>query len=98
MDTDRRFRPYVGVWDVNMPGKDGGDVAVAIGADRDLAETPIVFFTSLVSPDEAELRDSSAKGPQFVAKKGDPAVLVRTIASVLADASAARPIRLSDPN
>jgi CheY-like chemotaxis protein len=96
--TARRFRPDVIVLDVNMPGKDGGDVAAEIRADADLAGTPILFFTSLVSAEEAEEREPSGKAKQFLSKKADPAVLIRTITTVLAHAAAAKPIRIFVPD
>jgi CheY-like chemotaxis protein len=92
--TARRFKPDIILLDVNMPGKDGGDVAVEIREDGELAGTPILFVTSLVSPEEAETCEPSAKGEHFVSKKADPAVLIRTIANVLTRAQAAKPIRL----
>jgi CheY-like chemotaxis protein len=95
--TARIFRPDVIVLDVNMPGKDGGDVAAEIRADRDLAGTPILFFTSLVSPEEAEEQDPTGHGKHFLSKKADPAILVRTITNVLAQSAAAKPIRLFIP-
>jgi CheY-like chemotaxis protein len=95
--TARSFRPDLILLDVNMPGKDGGDVAGEIRSDADLARTPILFFTSLVSPEEAENREPTAKVEHFVSKKADPAVLIRTIANVLTRAQAAKPIRLVLP-
>jgi CheY-like chemotaxis protein len=94
LETARRFRPDIMLLDVNMPGKDGGDVAAEVRADRDLSGTPILFFTSLVSPQEAEDKEPSGKGEHFLSKKADPAVLIRTIANVLERAAAAKPIRL----
>jgi two-component system response regulator MtrA len=92
--TARHFRPHIIVLDVNMPGKDGADVAAEIRADGDLAGTPILFHTSLVSPEEAEDRARSGMEKQFLSKKADPAVLTRTIKNVLDRAAAAKPIRL----
>jgi CheY-like chemotaxis protein len=96
--TARRFRPQIILLDVNMPGKDGGDVAAEIRSDVDLAGTAILFLTSLVSPEEAENQEPSPKGKHFLSKKAAPTVILRTIASVLAQASAAKPIRLVVPN
>ena len=92
--TARRFKPEVVLLDVNMPGKDGGDVAAEIRADGQLAGTPIVFFTSLVSPEEAEDRKPSRNRELFLSKKADPALVVRTIASVLEQEAAAKPVRI----
>lgn len=92
--TARRFKPEVVLLDVNMPGKDGGDVAAEIRADGQLAGTPILFFTSLVSPEEAEDRKPSRNGELFLSKKAEAAVVVRTIASVLEQTAAAKPVRV----
>src|SRR4051795_2929238 len=59
--TARRFQPHVIVLDVNMPGKDGGDVAAEIRADKNIGATPILFLTSLVSPEEAADHEPSRK-------------------------------------
>jgi DNA-binding response OmpR family regulator len=96
--TARHFRPQIILLDVNMPGKDGGDVAAEIRSDIDLAGTAILFLTSLVSPEEAEDQEPSPRGGNFLSKRAAPAVLLRAVASVLARASAAKPIRLVVPN
>ena len=50
--TAREFRPQFVLMDVDMPGKDGGDVAAEFRADPDFARTPLVFLTSLVASTE----------------------------------------------
>ena len=50
----RSFRPDVILLDIEMPGKDGGDVAAQIEADAELQRTPILFLTALVTKAEAE--------------------------------------------
>lgn len=86
--TARSFRPHVVLLDIDMPGKGGGEVATEIRSDPDLGGTPILFFTSLLSPQEADAREPSAGGERFVAKSANPAVLIRTIESVLTAAPA----------
>jgi len=80
----REFRPDMILLDVDMPGKDGGEVAREIEADASLGRTPILFFTSLISRDEAGQREVLRGGMRFLAKPVNPKVLVDTIDRILA--------------
>ncbi len=77
--TAREFRPDLALLDVDMPGKDGGTVAAEIEADPDLANTRVVFVTSLVAKNEAGIRG----GRPFVSKPVDLAVLLATVKEML---------------
>jgi len=85
----RSFRPDLVFLDVDMPGKDGGEVAAEIQADPDLVNTQIVFLTSLMasqgSGDKAIIRD----GFTFLAKPTTPVALDRTIREMLVRAGSA---------
>ena len=50
----RDFKPDVIFLDIEMPERDGGDVAVQIETDLQLQRTPIVFLTALVTKTEAK--------------------------------------------
>jgi two-component system OmpR family response regulator len=89
LDAAREFRPDLILLDVGMPGKDGGEVAREIKNDAALRPIPIVFFTSLVSQDEAGDRESVRGGMRFLAKPVDPSVLVATVDRVLTGAAQA---------
>lgn len=77
--TAREFRPDLVLLDVDMPGKDGGTVAAEIGADRDLAHTPIIFVTSLVARHESGLRGKE----RFLGKPVAPADLLAAVRQTL---------------
>jgi len=77
--TAREFRPQFVLMDVDMPGKDGGDVAAEFRADPDFARTPLVFLTSLVASTEL----TTLGDDKFLAKPVDPQLLIRTINSML---------------
>lgn len=79
------FRPDLILLDVDMPGLDGGDVARQIRDDSSLRETPIIFFTSLVSRTEAGHGIISRGGENFLAKPVDPGLLVRCVHEVLTE-------------
>src|SRR5207302_7321614 len=64
--TARWFRPDLVFLDVMMPDLDGGDIARQIEADALLQGTPIVFFTGLVSDEEAG--SNRIGGYRFIAK------------------------------
>jgi DNA-binding response OmpR family regulator len=81
----REFRPEMILLDVDMPGQDGGEVAREIEADPTLRGTPILFFTSLISPLEAGSRIVMRGGLRFLAKPLNPKVLVQIIDEVIGE-------------
>ena len=83
MATARQFRPDLILLDVDMPGKDGGQVAAEFKADRCFANVPIVFQTSLVSPNEAKNEAVMRGGMPFLAKPINPQALSRTLRDLL---------------
>lgn len=82
------FRPDMIFLDVDMPGKDGGQVACEMQADPILKSVPIVFLTSLVSQAEAGERAQVVDGRRFLAKPVSARVLLEVVDSVLADTAA----------
>lgn len=84
LSAARAFRPDMVLLDVDMPGKDGGEVALEIQGEPMLRGVPIVFLTSLVSTAEAGQRETVRGGMRFLAKPVDPRVLVETVDRVLA--------------
>ena len=79
----RSLRPQAILLDVDMPGKDGGEVAREIAADRELAKTPIMFLTSLISSNEAGQHEVVRAGKWFLAKPVRPDVLVKSVARLI---------------
>ena len=82
----REFRPEMILLDVDMPGKDGGEVAREIQADPVLRGVPIVFLTSLVSSAEAGGGETLRGGMRFLAKPVNLKLLIDTVDRVLAGA------------
>jgi CheY-like chemotaxis protein len=79
----REFRPDLCIFDVDMPGKDGGTLAREVRADPAFAELPIIFLTSLVSPQEAGTKPMVSGGFPYLAKSVDIAVLQRCIEEMM---------------
>ena len=84
----REFRPEMILLDVDMPGKDGGQVARELKDDTTLRATPILFFTSLISHAEAGERETVRGGMRFLAKPVDPKILIATVDRILAGEAA----------
>lgn len=81
--TARAFCPDLILLDVEMPGKDGGDIAAELGMDPILSKVPIVFLTSLISQNEAGMRN----GTRFLSKPVSPQVLLQTVREALPKAA-----------
>ena len=83
------FRPALILLDVDMPGKDGGDVAREIRATAALRSVEIVFLTSLVSRAEAGEGVISRGGERFLPKPVNSKVLIEVIDRALQTTPAA---------
>ena len=76
--TALHFRPNLVLLDVDMPGKDGGAVYTEMSKHPILANTPVIFVTSLVSKDETGVRN----GRRYLSKPVDPNTLLETVRSL----------------
>jgi two-component system response regulator MtrA len=77
--TARAYRPHVVILDVDMPGKDGGDVATELRDDAFLKDVPIIFLSSLVTSTEVGVRD----GAFYLAKPVEARILIKTVWTAL---------------
>lgn len=84
----RQFRPELMLLDVDMPHKDGGDLARDIKSDAILAGVPVLFLTGLLSKSEAGEGEIECGGMPFLAKPVMPEVLLATVAKLLSGAIA----------
>jgi len=81
----REFQPHMILLDVDMPGKDGGEVARELKTDPATRATPVMFLTSLISKVEGGQRETVRGGMRFLAKPVDAKALVETVDRMLAD-------------
>ena len=79
LETARAFRPDLIFLDIVMPDADGAALAAKIGNDPQLAGTPIVFLTALVSRHETKGGSTQIAGRPFLAKPVDPDTVLACI-------------------
>ena len=82
--TARTFKPDLALLDVDMPGKDGGDVAREMKADPLLKDVAVIFLTSLVRKHEAGVRQVPGGNERFLSKPTDSQTLLGAIEEALA--------------
>ena len=71
--------PNVILCDIDMPGMSGGDVAAELSGDSATARIPLIYLTSLVSPEEAQDLGGQVGGRPGVSKRAPLSELVKTI-------------------
>src|SRR5260370_330742 len=88
LETARSFKPDLVIVDLIMPQEDGLEVAAQLEADSALHGVPIVFATTLITPEEA--RDSRRiNGHRIVAKPARRFDLLRIVEESLPCCAAA---------
>ena len=88
LETARSFRPDLVLVDLIMPQADGPEVAAQLEADWALHGVPIVFVTTLITPEEA--RDvRRINGHRIVAKPARRSDLLRIVEESLPCCAAA---------
>ena len=75
----RIFQPDLILLDVMMPEMDGGEIAARLRADPLLRETPVIFFTAIVSNEETEGHEMVKGTYPFLAKPVDVGELKKSI-------------------
>mgnify|MGYP006382839147 CR=1 FL=1 len=78
--TCLEFHPDLVLLDVEMPIKDGGQLAADLQSHPKLRHIPVIFLTSLVTKEEA---NQNGSGSMFLSKPIPVAELVARIRSVL---------------
>ena len=74
-----QFQPEIMLLDVDMPVKDGGDLAREAARDPRLRDVPILFLTGLVSHAEARTAPLESGGMRFLAKPVELTLLLAEV-------------------
>jgi CheY-like chemotaxis protein len=61
--------PDLVLCDIDLPGKDGGDISAALFANPQTRGIPVVFLTALVSPDDLRARGNQLAGRSAISKQ-----------------------------
>ena len=80
----RKQRPDLIVCDLDMPGMNGGQVAAALKQDSALGATPVLYLTSMLSPQEVKGLGGIVGGHRSISKRAPIPELVATINEALA--------------
>jgi DNA-binding response OmpR family regulator len=75
VNTSVEFMPHLVLLEVDMPGKDGGEVYAEMRRHPSLLNVPIIFVTSLIRRSEAGVRH----GRRYMAKPVDPTLLLAAV-------------------
>lgn len=79
--TALQFKPDAMLFDVDMPGLSGGDLARYAAENAHLLNVPILFLTGLLTHDDTGNGAIESGGQQFLAKPVDPDELLASIDS-----------------
>lgn len=79
----RREQPDLILCDIEMPGMDGGDISAAVYAEDGLRDIPMLFLTSLVSPQDLEVLQGQLGGRSAISKHAPVNQLIARIESLI---------------
>lgn len=82
IELARSEQPDLVLCDIDMPRMGGGDVSAALADDPFTTAIPLVYLTSLVSPEEARELGGQVGGRPGVSKRAPLSELVRVIDQV----------------
>jgi CheY-like chemotaxis protein len=80
----REYRPDLVILDVDMPGKDGGEVAAELRNDPQLRRIPLLFLSGIVPSLDCGAREDG----HYLPKPLEPQSLANTLRAILSPASA----------
>ncbi len=83
LNLARSAPPDLVLCNVEMPGMDGGSLACAMQEEPVLQKLPLIFLSSLISPQENATRPTLGRWP-IVSKQSAFEIIVRRIDAVLA--------------
>jgi DNA-binding response OmpR family regulator len=89
----REFRPDLAILDVDMPGKDGGEVATEFKNDPVLQDVTLIFMSGLISEKDKGVRNGAVYLPKPFPLLALHQVVEIVLAGRLSRAQASKPRR-----
>ena len=77
-------KPDLVLCDIELPGMDGGDISAALFAHAETRDIPLVFLTSLVSPQELQAKGNQLAGRGAISKQSSIEEIAARIRASLA--------------
>ena len=77
--ANREFQPHLWLFDVDMPGITGPELAKKLKKEPGCSATPTIFLTSLVSVDESGENELVSNGNRYLAKAAPIETIARCI-------------------
>lgn len=85
----RIFQPDLLILDMDMPGKNGAEIARELLRDGHASNASIIFLSGLVSNQEAGLRPTPNGNIRFLSKAADASQTLQAVREVIAELKAA---------
>jgi CheY-like chemotaxis protein len=79
IELARKHRPDLILCDVDMPDMDGGEISVALLGDDELRDIPLIFLTSLATPEDLARSSGQLGGRRALSKSAPVDELVAVI-------------------
>ena len=83
VESAREFEPELFLLDVDMPGKNGMELASDLRRHPAFRRTPVLFLTSLVSAEEAGTRELASHGHLYLSKSASITAMHTCIERIL---------------
>ena len=83
VELAREVKPDLVILDIDMPGTDGGEARAALQASPDTKGIPVLFLSSLVTPEDVAASGGLIGGQEMVSKRMEVNDLISRVESML---------------
>ena len=83
VELARELKPDLIVLDIDMPGTDGGEACAALQESPDTEGIPVLFLSSLVTPENVADSDGLIGGHEMASKRMEMSDLISRVESML---------------
>ena len=79
----REVKPDLVILDIDMPGTDGGEARAALQESPDTEGIPVLFLSSLVTPEDVAASNGIIGGQEMASKRMEVSDLISRVESML---------------